>query len=78
MERKNQHYYTPSPDVKIKIHTVAESLRRHLYIFKTVSGVFSFKKIDLGKLEREFLSLIHHPHSLSGIMYFLTSPNKPQ
>ena len=48
MERKNQHYYTPSPDVNLKIHTVAESLRRHLYIFKTVTGVFSYRKIDLG------------------------------
>ncbi|MFX1274870.1 MAG: class I SAM-dependent methyltransferase [Promethearchaeota archaeon] len=48
MERKDQHYYTPLPDVKLKIFTVAESLRRHLYIFKTVPGIFSFKKIDLG------------------------------
>ena len=50
MERKKQHYFTPSPDVKLKIHTIAESLRRHMYVFKTVSGIFSFKKIDLGTM----------------------------
>ena len=48
MERNNQHYFTPSPDVKLKIHVVTASLRRHMYLFKTVNGVFSFKKIDLG------------------------------
>lgn len=48
MTEKNQHYSTKFPDVKLKIHTVSESLRRHLYIFKTATGVFSFKKIDLG------------------------------
>lgn len=48
MNQKNQHYSTEYPDVKLKVHTVSESLRRHLYIFKTATGVFSFKKIDLG------------------------------
>ncbi|MFX1411996.1 MAG: class I SAM-dependent methyltransferase [Promethearchaeota archaeon] len=48
MDQKNQHYFTNLPDVKLKIYTISESLRRHLYIFKTISGVFSFKKIDLG------------------------------
>ena len=48
MNHKNQHYYSSSPDSNIKIHSVAESLRRHLYIFKTVTGIFSFKKLDLG------------------------------
>lgn len=48
MERKNQHYYSKHPNAKVKIYTISESLRRHLYIFKTLPGVFSFKKIDLG------------------------------
>lgn len=48
MARNNSHYYTKFPDAKLKIHTVSESLRRHLYIFKTAPGVFSYKKIDLG------------------------------
>jgi 16S rRNA (guanine1207-N2)-methyltransferase len=48
MERKNQHYSTIFPDVKLEVFTISESLRKHLYIFKTVTGVFSYKKIDLG------------------------------
>ena len=48
MTNKKQHYYTQFPDVNVKINTIAESLRRHLYIFKTTTGVFSFNKIDLG------------------------------
>jgi len=48
MENNNQHYYSEFPDVKVKIHTISESLRRHLYIFKTITGVFSFRRIDLG------------------------------
>ncbi len=48
MENNNQHYYSEFPDVEVKIHTISESLRRHLYIFKTITGVFSFRKIDLG------------------------------
>ena len=48
MARNNSHYYTKFPDAKLKIHTVSESLRRHLYIFKTAPGIFSYKKIDLG------------------------------
>ncbi|MFW9878217.1 MAG: class I SAM-dependent methyltransferase [Candidatus Thorarchaeota archaeon] len=48
MENNNQHYYSKFPDVEVKIHTISESLRRHLYIFKTITGVFSFHKIDLG------------------------------
>ncbi len=48
MDNKNQHYSSKFPDVKVKIYTISESLRRHLYIFKTVTGVFSFRKIDLG------------------------------
>ncbi|TFG03141.1 MAG: class I SAM-dependent methyltransferase [Promethearchaeota archaeon] len=48
MERNNSHYYSKFPDAKLKIYTVSESLRRHLYIFKTAPGMFSYKKIDLG------------------------------
>jgi len=48
MEDKKSHYYSKFPDVDVKINTVSESLRRHLFIFKTISGVFSFNKIDLG------------------------------
>ena len=48
MNQKNQHYSTVYPDVKLKVYTISESLRKHLYIFKTATGVFSFKKIDLG------------------------------
>ncbi|MFX1344205.1 MAG: class I SAM-dependent methyltransferase [Promethearchaeota archaeon] len=48
MENNKQHYYSEFPDVKVKIHTISESLRKHLYIFKTSTGIFSFRKIDLG------------------------------
>ena len=48
MVNNNQHYFDEFPDAKVKIHTISESLRRHLYIFKTITGVFSFSKIDLG------------------------------
>jgi 16S rRNA G1207 methylase RsmC len=48
MDDKNQHYSTQFPDVRVKIYSVPESLHHHLYLFKTVTGVFSFKKLDLG------------------------------
>ena len=48
MNQKNQHYSTEYPDVKLKVYTISESLRRHLYLFKTATGIYSFKKIDLG------------------------------
>ena len=48
MKQKNQHYSTQFPDVKIKVYSVPESLKQHLFIFKTITGVFSFKKLDLG------------------------------
>jgi len=48
MGNNSNHYYSQFPDVNVKIHTISESLRRHLYIFKTITGVFSFKKLDLG------------------------------
>jgi len=58
MNQKNQHYSTRYPDVKLKTYTVSESLRRHLYIFKTATGVFSFKKIDLGtKILIEYMNI---------------------
>ncbi len=48
MDNNSNHYYSKFPDVNVKIHTISESLRRHLYIFKTITGVFSFNKLDLG------------------------------
>ncbi len=48
MERKRNHYYSKFPEANVKIYTISESLRRHLYIFKTIPGVFSYNKIDLG------------------------------
>ncbi|UCC19089.1 MAG: class I SAM-dependent methyltransferase [Promethearchaeota archaeon] len=48
MQNNRNHYYSKFPDVDVKIHTISESLRRHLYIFKTITGVFSFNKVDLG------------------------------
>ena len=48
MNNNKNHYFAEFPEVKVKIHTISESLRRHLYIFKTITGVFSFSKIDLG------------------------------
>ena len=48
MADKENHYYSQFPNVNVKIHTVSESIRKHLYIFKTITGVFSYKKLDLG------------------------------
>jgi 16S rRNA G1207 methylase RsmC len=48
MNNNKNHYYSKFPEANVKIHTISDSLRRHLYIFKTITGVFSFKKIDLG------------------------------
>ena len=48
MEKKNQHYSSQFPDVGVKVFTVPVSLQRHLFLFKTVTGVFSYKKLDLG------------------------------
>ena len=48
MGERNQHYYSEFPDAKFKIYTISESLRKHLYIFKSLPGVFSYRKIDLG------------------------------
>jgi len=48
MEKKNQHYSSQFPDVRVKVFTIPVSLRRHLYLFKTITGIFSYKKLDLG------------------------------
>ena len=48
MDKKTQHYSTQFPDARVKVYSVSESLKRHLYFFKTVTGVFSFKRLDLG------------------------------
>jgi len=48
MVNDHQDYSTAFPDVSMKIHTVPVSLRKHLYMFKTITGVFSYKKLDLG------------------------------
>lgn len=48
MEEKDKHYFSKYPDSKLEVHTVSESLRRHLFIFKTLTGVFSYSKLDLG------------------------------
>jgi len=62
---KKDHYFSKYPDVDLKKHTVSESLRRHLYIFKTVTGVFSFKRLDLGtKVLIEHMSIPREPSIL--------------
>ncbi|TFG25313.1 MAG: class I SAM-dependent methyltransferase [Promethearchaeota archaeon] len=48
MGKNHQDYSTELPEVPIKVFTVPVSLKKHLYIFKTISGVFSYKKLDLG------------------------------
>jgi 16S rRNA (guanine1207-N2)-methyltransferase len=48
MEKNKDHYYSKFPDVNVKVYTISESLRKHLYIFKTITGVFSYTKLDLG------------------------------
>ena len=62
MENKNQHYSTQFPDVRVKVYSVPESLKHHLYLFKTVTGVFSFKKLDLGtKVFIEHMKILEDP-----------------
>ncbi|MEJ2279213.1 MAG: methyltransferase [Candidatus Lokiarchaeota archaeon] len=48
MAKKHEHYSTKFPDVEFKRFTVSESLRGHLYLFKTATGMFSYQQIDLG------------------------------
>ncbi len=68
MERKEDHYSSRFPDANLKIHTVSESLRRHLYIFKTTTGVFSYKKMDLGtKVFIEYMYIPEKPSVLLDI-----------
>ena len=65
MNNKNQHYSSEFPNVKVKIFTISESMRRHLFIFKTLPGVFSFKKIDLGtKILVEHIVIPEQPNFL--------------
>ena len=48
MKKGHQDYSTELPETPIKVYTIPVSLRKHLYLFKTISGVFSYKKLDLG------------------------------
>ena len=66
MENNINHYYSKFPDVNVKIHTISESLRRHLYIFKTITGVFSFNKLDLGT--KVFIENIYIPDEVSVLL----------
>lgn len=59
MDKKKQHYSTQFPDVRLKVFSVSESLRHQLYLFKTVTGVFSFKQLDLGT--KVFIEHMHIP-----------------
>lgn len=65
MAKKDQHYSSKFPDVHLKVFTISESLRRHLYIFKTTTGIFSFRKIDLGtKVFIENMTIPQNPSNL--------------
>ena len=66
MENNSNHYYSKFPDVNVKIHTISESLRRHLYIFKTITGVFSFSRLDLGT--KVFIENIYIPDEVSVLL----------
>ena len=59
MDKKNQHYSTQFPDVRLKVFSISESLKHRLYLFKTVTGVFSFKQLDLGT--KVFIEHMHIP-----------------
>ena len=48
MKKEHQDYSTELPETPLKVYTIPVSLRKHLYLFKTISGVFSYKKLDLG------------------------------
>ncbi len=50
MNQKDEHYFNEFSNSNVKFHTVSVSLRKHLYIFKTITGIFSFKKLDLGTM----------------------------
>jgi 16S rRNA (guanine1207-N2)-methyltransferase len=44
----SEHYYTETPLSDVKIFTIKPLIRRQHYRFDTVSGVFSYKKVDRG------------------------------
>lgn len=48
MDQKDDHYFNEFSNSRVKFYTVSVSLRRHLYLFKTTTGIFSYKKLDLG------------------------------
>jgi 16S rRNA G1207 methylase RsmC len=48
MDKKEEHYFNEYSNSSVKFYSISVSLRRHLYIFKTASGVFSYRKLDLG------------------------------
>jgi 16S rRNA (guanine1207-N2)-methyltransferase len=48
MNHKDDHYFKEFSDSPVKFFTVSVSLRRHLFLFKTTTGIFSYKKLDLG------------------------------
>ena len=48
MRNDHQDYSTELPEVPLKVYTIPVSLRKHLYLFKTINGVFSYRKLDLG------------------------------
>ena len=48
MDHKNDHYFDEFSNSRVKFYTVSVSLRKHLYLFKTTTGIFSYKKLDLG------------------------------
>lgn len=85
MERKTEHYYSPFPDAKLKVFSVSESFRKHLYVFKTATGMFSSKKIDLGtKILINYITIPKDPSVLLdlgcgygpiGIVLAYQSPN---
>jgi len=45
-----EHYYTEIPSSKINTFLIKPIIRNRFYQFKTVSGVFSYKKADKGTL----------------------------
>ncbi|MHA1723571.1 MAG: class I SAM-dependent methyltransferase [Promethearchaeota archaeon] len=65
MKEENTHYFSREPGGKIKIHLFSVSLRKHLYAFKTLPGVFSYKKLDLGtKVLIEHMEIPQEPSIL--------------
>ncbi|MFO8019414.1 MAG: methyltransferase [Promethearchaeia archaeon] len=46
--KDHKHYSSKYPDVPLEKHSISASLRKHLFMFKTLTGVFSYEKLDLG------------------------------